>query len=108
MMGILVGIVLVVAGIFEINSGYMIFRSAANIYQQQLGEQEILIGVIVAIGGLLMISIGYGNYTAGRIRREMVGFRKDLAKMWELDQKASAASAARANAAIEVRPAVKD
>lgn len=102
MMGILVGAVLVLAGLFQAGDGFSILRKADTIMQQQFAATTLVGAAILVVGGLLMMVLGYGNIVAAGLRKEMVGFRKDLAKMWEFDQ-AKGASGDRPRD-INVRP----
>src|SRR5262245_62086553 len=86
-MGFFLGAVLFVAGLFQLVDGYTAYHVPdSSITQQLLGAVIALTGAVLLVGGSVVIVVSWGNHLAGGLKREMVGFRKDLERSWQLEK----------------------
>lgn len=104
MMSILVGVLLMIGGVFELLDAYRIGQAADSALHQIFGATSATLGAVLLGCGALLCSSGYRNMSADRGNRELKALRKEIAALAEAVRPATKIDAPAAGETGGTRP----
>ncbi|CAI2936125.1 hypothetical protein [Aminobacter niigataensis] len=80
-MAIVVGVVLMLFGAFQLMEGYSLLRGAESAFHQIYSGVTTLGGIVLLTGGAILASIGHTGSLVGRFGKDLPEVRKELAEL---------------------------
>lgn len=80
-MAIVVGVVLMLFGAFQLIEGYSLLRGAESAFHQIYSGVTTLGGIVLLTGGAILASIGHTARMISRFAKDLPEVRKELAEL---------------------------